>query len=271
LGFTSGAIEHAARFGRLHRLYRGVYAVGHAHVTREGRYLAAVLACGPQAVLSHWSAALHWELLRTPRWLIDVSVVGHRRGGKGVRTHRLRELHPADRTRHDRIPITSVPRTLLDLATVADERTLRRAVNEADRAGKLNRAALAHSFERHRGRHGVPALTAVLAAVDPATHRTRSDLEAVFLALCHRYKLPAPVVNTKVAGYEVDMHWPGTGLIVELDSYEYHRTPAEFAADRRRDAHLKTLGYTVIRVADSWLDTDPAGVAATIRKLLSTT
>jgi very-short-patch-repair endonuclease len=114
------------------------------------------------------------------------------------------------------------------------------------------------------------ALVAVIAAVHPLTRRTRSDFEADFLALCRRHKLPEPVVNGTVEGLEVDMHWPGTKLIVELDSYEYHRTPAEFAADRRRDACLKTRGYDVLRVADSWLNADPRGVASTIRQLLKT-
>lgn len=136
--------------------------------------------------------------------------------------------------------------------------------------GWLNRRAVNELCERHRGRKGLTAFRAVIAAVHPETRRTRSDLEADFLALCRKYKLPQPVVNGMVEGYEVDMHWPGTNLIVELDSYEYHRTPAEFAADRRKDAHLKTCGYDVLRVADSWLNTDPRGVATTIRKLLPT-
>jgi very-short-patch-repair endonuclease len=163
-----------------------------------------------------------------------------------------------------------VPRTLLDLAAVASPKQLLRATNEAARKGWLNETALLELIERHPRRKGMKAFVAVIAAVDPLTRRTRSDLEADFLALCRKYKLPEPVVNGMVEGLEVDMHWPGTKLIVELDSYEYHRTPAEFAADRRRDAFLKTSGYDVLRVADSWLNTDPNGVATTIRQLLRT-
>lgn len=225
--------------------------------------MAAVLACGPDAVLSHWVAAMHWELLQTRRAVIDVSVPSHR-AVKGVRSHWVK-LHPRDCTRRERIPITTVPRTLLDLAAVANERVLRRAVNEADRRGKLNRNGIQELLQRNHRRAGAKALRAVIAAVDPQASRSRSDLELDFLALLRRYRLPIPVMNAEVAGYRVDMHWPGTNLIVEIDSYEYHRTPAEFHNDRRRDADLTTKGYVVIRISDHWLATDPQGVAETVR------
>ncbi|WP_407741848.1 DUF559 domain-containing protein [Hyalangium sp.] len=271
LGFSSGAIEHAVLTKRFHRVYRGVYAVGHYGLSREGELMAAVLACGSDALLSHWSAAELWRLLRKQGAVIDVSVAGHRCGATPIRTHRLKELCSGDRTRRDRIPVTSVPRTLLDLAGVATERQLVRAVNQAERAGWLNRRAIYQLLERNPGRKGTKALRDVITSIHPQTYRTRSDLEADFLALCARYGIPPPVVNGEVEGYEVDMHWPGTKLIVELDSYEYHRTPIEFAQDRLRDAYLKKREYEVLRVADSWLNTDPRGVAATIQKLLTTT
>jgi hypothetical protein len=232
--------------------------------------MAAVLACGSDAVLSHWTAAELWGLLRKHGTVIDVSVLGHRCGTKGIRTHRLKELCPGDRTRRNRIPVTSLPRTLLDLAGVATERQLVRAVNEAERAGWLNHRAIDQLLERNSGRKGTKALRAVIASVHPETRRSRSGLETDFLALCGRYGISRPVVNGMVEGYEVDMHWPGTRLIVELDSSEYHRSPIEFARDRRRDAYLKTKGYDVVRVADSWLNSDPRGVAPTIRTLLTT-
>lgn len=225
--------------------------------------MASVLACGPDAVLSHWAAAMHWELLKTRSVLIDVSVPSHR-AVKGVMAHWVK-LHTDDCTKRDNIPITSVPRTLLDLGGVADQWLLRRAVNEADRRGKLNRRAIAELLERNPRRKGSKAIRAVIAAVDPATRRTRSDLEADFLALLRSEGLPRPLVNTKVEGYEVDMHWPGTGLIVEIDSYEYHRTPAAFNADRQKDIRLKLKGYTVLRITDHWLATDPRGVAEAVR------
>jgi hypothetical protein len=270
LGVSRRELERRVESGLLHSLHRGVYAVGHPAVSREGDLMAAVLTGGPDAVLSHWSAAEHWKLLRTRRSLIAISAPTHRRASKLVKPHWIPQLHDSERTKRDRIPITTVPRTLLDLAAVADEKSLQRAVNEAERLNLLNRRAMTETLARHRGRKGIKALRAVIAAVDPLTRRTRSDLEAEFLALCLKYGIARPVVNGIVEGYEVDMHWPRTRLIVEIDSYEYHRTPIEFAQDRRRDAYLKTRGYEVLRVADSWLNTDPLGVATTIRTLLST-
>jgi very-short-patch-repair endonuclease len=119
--------------------------------------------------------------------------------------------------------------------------------------------------------HGPPrhqTFRAATAAINPGTRRTRSDFEDAFLTLCRKHRLPTPDSNTKLAGFEVDFHFPGTNLIVELDSYEYHRTPAEFDADRRKDAALKRKGYEVLRVSDAWFDSDPDGVAQTVRQLL---
>lgn len=231
--------------------------------------MAAVLTCGPEAVLNSWAATAHWELLG---WrdgaVIDVAVVGHRRGQRGIRTHRVAEI---ERTRRHGIPITTVGRTLLDLAAVATEKQLRRATNEAERRGLLTERAVRDLVERHRGRRGMKAFVAVTAAVNAGTHRTRSDLEDDFFDFCKRHRLPTPVSNGEVEGYEVDMHWTGTKLIVELDDYRYHGTPTSFEQDRRRDADLKLKGYTVIRVTGAWMDTDPAGLARTIRQLLRRT
>jgi very-short-patch-repair endonuclease len=267
LGMGRDAVQYWARSGRLHRIHRGVYAVGHRALSTEGRDMAAVLAAGPGALLSHWSAAARWELLRRSG---PVCVLTRSRCSvPGVDVHVASALHADDCTRRDGIPITSVPRTLLDIAGVADERVLKRAVNQADRKGWLNRRAVHELLDRNPRRRGTKALRAVIAAVDPTTRRTRSDLEAAFFALCRRYGIEKPISNAKVAGYEVDMHWPGTNLIVEIDSYEYHRTPAEFHNDRRRDADLATKGYVVIRISDHWLASDPKGVAETLRYVLT--
>jgi very-short-patch-repair endonuclease len=268
LGFGPGAIEHRLLIGRLERMYKGVYSVGHRAGSPEAWEMAAVLRCGCETVLSHWTAASRWKLLRPTRGPVHVSVPRDI-DVKGIRTYRVKPLHPHDRTKRDGIPITSVPRTLLDLAGVADERLLRRAVNQAARSGWLNRRAIHQLLERNPRRKGSRQLRAAIAAVSPGTRRSRSDLEVAFLELCETYGLPTPVVNGKVNGIEVDMHWPGTNLIVELDSYEYHRTPQEFENDRRRDAGLKVAGYEVLRVGEGWLDSDPAGVAETVRTLLA--
>jgi hypothetical protein len=264
LGFSRRQISVRAERGRLHRLYRGVYAVGHAALSREARDIAAVLACGPGALLSHWSATARWELLRPTGGWPHVSTSLDRRVRR-IETHHVRPFHASDQAQRDGIPVTSVPRTLLDLAGVADERILRRAVNEAVRRKRLDAGAAWDVIERHPRRKGTKALRAVLAAVDPQTGRTRSDLEVAFLAFCRRRGVETPVVNGRIEGYEVDMHWPGSKLIAELDDYEYHRTPVEFENDRRRDARLKARGYTVIRVTGAWLDEDPTELAELVR------
>jgi very-short-patch-repair endonuclease len=266
LGFTRSGIHRLVLAGVLHRVYRGVYAVGHPGLSVEGREMAAALACGRGAVVSHWTAAARWNLLR-PVQALHVSVASDRRV-PGIRTHLVKQLHPHDMTKRDGIPITSVPRTLLDIAGVADERALRRAVNQAERSGWLNRNAMNQVLERNRRRPGSKQLRTLIAAVHPATRRTRSDLEVAFLLLLEKYRLPQPATNAMVMGFEVDFHWPGTNLIVELDGYEYHRTAIELENDRLRDAKLKAAGYEVLRITDSWLDADPAGVAGTVRKLL---
>ena len=268
LGFSRREIAVRVESRRFHRVYRGVYAVGHPARTAEALEMAAVLACGPQAVLSHWTAAARWALIRPVHGPVHVIAQSDRKAQRGMRPH-TSHLHPHDRTRRDGIPITTVPRTLLDLSAVADERTLRRAVNQAERTGWLNRRAIHELLQRNPRRKGSKQLRSVIAAVNPTTRRTRSDLEVAFMALCKAHHLPEPVANTEVIGIEVDMHWPGTTLIVELDCYEYHRTPQEFENDRRRDAHLKRNGYDVVRVTDVWLDSDPEDVAETVRTLLT--
>jgi very-short-patch-repair endonuclease len=268
LGYDRGAIERLGKSGVLHRLHRAVYAVGHRPTTREASYMAAVLACGANAALSHWSAAAHWGLLGARAGAaVDVSAPNHRRRTAAIRTHWVPAL---ERTLRNRIPVTTVPRTLLDLAPIASPKQLRRATNQAERNGWLNQRAVGELIDNHPRRAGIKAFTAVTAAVNAGTHRTRSDLEADFLALLERHRIERPKTNEEIDGIEVDFHWPGTKLIVELDSWEYHRTPTSFDDDRRKDAALKLLGYTVVRVSDAWLTTDPAGVAATIRQLLTT-
>jgi len=267
LVFSPGAIEHGVRTERLHRMYKGVYAVGYRAGTAEAWEMAAVLACGREAVVSHWTAAARWKLLRPTRGWIHVSAPTDRRV-KGIVSHHVPKLHAGERTKRDGIPITSVPRTLLDISGVADERTLRRAVNQAARSGWLNQRAVEAVMRRNARRGGTKQLRAVIASVHPQTRRTRSDLEVAFLELCDTYGIPTPVANGKVHGIEVDFHWPGTSLVVELDSYEYHRTPIERENDRRRDEWLERCGYEVLRVTDTWLDADPADVAQTVRELL---
>ena len=248
LGIDRGAVAWRVRHGRLHRLHRGVFAVGHRRLTREGAYLAAVMACGEGAVLSHRSAAHHWGLLRSEGRLVDVSVPRARRQRAGIRLHRPRSLDAQATTTHQGIAITTVPRTITDLPRHHRARAL----------------AQAERLRLDVGHHAAPDQTQAL---------TRSELERRFLELLHRAGLPPPLVNASLDAQdhgrlEVDFHWPGHRLIVETDGFEAHGTPTAFTTDRRRDAALTAAGYRVMRFAWDDVAGDAGTVARRLRALL---
>lgn len=243
-GLTHAGIHRRAAAGRLHRVHRGVYAIGHAALSREARWVAAVKACGPDAVISHQSAAELWEL--TPRCPGPVHVtVPYARNpnpNAGIAAHRSRTLSPRDTTRRQRIPVTTPARTLRDL-----RRLLPREQWEA-------------AVDRARAR-GFP----ISGVVDEAP--TRSALERSLLRLCRRHRIPAPRVNVQVGRFVVDFLWPESRLIVEVDGYEYHRARASFESDRARDAELTLQGYRVVRFTYRQVDEQPAKIATTLREL----
>jgi very-short-patch-repair endonuclease len=266
LGFSAAGVTRRVQAGRLHRLHRGVYAVGHRSLAVQGRWLAAVLACGPGAVLSHRSAA-HWNLLATSATRVDVTAARGRRGAPGIRLHRSRSLDAQDTTTHQGIPITTVAKTMLDLAAALPAHRLERALAQAERLHLYDHAALTQIIERANGHRGQRALQHAVAQ-EPAF--TRSDLEARLLALTRQHGLPAPLVNHILAApdhprLEVDFCWPAHQLIVETDTYQTHGTRADFEHDRRKDAALAAAGYTVIRFTDQ---TRPAEIATRLRALL---
>ncbi len=247
-GVSRDAVTHRLRTQRLHRVHHGVFAVGRPSLTARGRQIAAVLAYGPTAVLSHRSAGALWELLTTSQTVVDVTVPGtSRRGQKHIRIHRARVLTPEDWTIVDGIPVTSVPRTLLDLAGALSLAALRRAVEQAERSGRLDLAAIGRLLQR-TGRHrGAGKLRRVLADyVEPVP--LRSELERRFLELVLAAGLPRPRVNSRVAGLEVDFFWPQWRLVVELDGRAYHSDPRSFERDRVRDARLQRARCRVLRV-----------------------
>jgi predicted transcriptional regulator of viral defense system len=208
LGLGEGAINMRVRNRRLHPLNRGVYAVGHTALAPWARPMAAVLACGQEAVLSHRSAAGLWALLRVARARVDVTVAARSgRSHPGLDVHRVRSLDPRDVTERERIRVTTVPRTLLDLAEVVPQRRLEKAFEEAERLRLLDLRALHETLERAHGRRGLKAIHALLAAAGPVETATRSDLERAFLRLCRTHGIPTPIANATVAGYEVDAHW----------------------------------------------------------------
>src|SRR4051812_1592652 len=246
LGLTRGAIAHRVNSGALHRVYRGVYALGHERLSEKGTYMAAVLAAGKGAALSGLSAAALWKAWRRPVREIHVLAPRGRGPQQGFRLHTTRHLHPDDVTELDGIPVTTLARTLVDLTDVLTAHQLANVIHEAAYHELFDRKATREAIARANGR---PHLAKLESALNTNGAGTRSNLEDRFLSLIA--DLPQPLVNTKIAGIEVDFAWPG--LVVELDgpAHQRHRTRTE---DRERDAKLKAAGYTVLRVTRDDLD-----------------
>jgi predicted transcriptional regulator of viral defense system len=268
LGVSKDAVQRRVRAGRLHRLHHGVYAVGHTVIRREGRWLAAVLACGDGAVLSHLSAAAHWGLLATSAARIDVTIPRPRAGNASIRLHRSRSLDARDTTTHQGIPITSVARTLLDLAATVRADRLERALAQAEHLQLYDHRAITELLARANGHRGKAVLTHATTR-DPKL--TRSELEARFLTLVRAAGLPEPLTNFLLSApdhprLEVDLYWPTHQLVVELDGYETHRTRAAFERDRAKDAALTAAGYRVVRF--TWRTPD-AVIVTRLRALLT--
>jgi very-short-patch-repair endonuclease len=251
-GVTVAAIKHRIAAGRLYPLYRGVYAVGHRVLSQRGRWMAATLAT--DGVLSHRPAGALW-CIRQWHGRIDVSTPRTRAKRPGLLVHRA-ILAPNEITMRDGILVTTPARTLVDLAGVLQRHELQQAINEAERL-RLD----APHLERYPTKRGTRALRTLA----PPTH-TRLDLEARFHTFLNDRRFPAPQTNVLIEGKEVDFAWQDRKLIVELDSWEYHRTRAAFEADRRNDRRLAVAGWTVLRV--TWRDLDdPDALEAELRAL----
>lgn len=232
--------------------------------------MAAVLACGCNAVLSHRGAASLWELHVGSGAALDVTVSGRSRYGRpGIALHRVRDLCPDDVVRRDGIPVTTVARTLLDLAEVLQPRQLERVFEEAEQLRILDVRAVRQLCRRSPGRRGLRPLAALLARDHLASEDTRSELERRFIDLCRSAGLPRPAVNAVIAGFEVDAVWPSARVVVELDGFRFHRTRAAFERDRVRDAALQLAGYRVLRVTHRRLEKEPVAVAEAVRSLLA--
>jgi very-short-patch-repair endonuclease len=244
-GVPRSGITRRLAAGRLHRIHRGVYAVGHPNIGDEGRWMAAVLACGEGAALSHRSAAALWKIGPVPS-SSDVTVRGS--GGrairKGIRLHRSRTLSPTDLTRRDRIPVTKPARTLHDLRRILPDKQFAKALREAE----YLRLPIGRVFN---------------------PDHTRSELEAEFLALQRRHRLPQPEVNVQVDRFVVDFLWPSEQLIAEVDGWAAHKGRLAFETDRARDNRLGVLGFKVARFTWRQVTDEPRAVARTIRALLT--
>jgi very-short-patch-repair endonuclease len=259
-GLGTRGISHWVQSGRIHRLHRGVYAYGHDRLRVEGRWLAAVLACGPGAALSHGSAAQLWELRQSNSAFIDVTVPSRagRIRRRGTRIHRSGRLAAEEVTVRNGIPVTTVARTLLDLADVLDAQALRRAVTVAEYTGRFDRDSLIAVVQDNPGRRGRKLMTA---AFEGRRHRTRSPLEDRFLVFVERWGVEEPETNVWIEGYEVDFVWTRAGLVVELDGVAAHTTRAALNADRLRDRRLWRAGLRTIRLTSEALE-DPEAVLA---------
>ncbi len=249
-GLAPDAISVRARNGRLHRIHRGVYAVGHANPVLEGRFLAAVKACEPQALLSHFSAAALFGFLRWDGRRPEVTVVGTTsRVHRGIRVHRTSVLAPPDATRVHGIPVTSPARTLVDLASVLPYPMLRRAVRQAQSLRRVNLRELRDVLYRMGGRRGTRKLKRILAT---GAAPTRSELEDVVLDLIVSGGLAHPNVNLPLllSGRRVvpDFRWPEEHLVVEADGAAWHEHKLAREDDAKRQALLEAHGERVVRV-----------------------
>ena len=271
LGLGRGAILHRLHSGRLIAARRGVYTLGVGPETPEARWLTAVLACPLGTVLSHLSAAALWSVLRADPPVIDVSTP-HRSGTRrdGIRLHRPLDLPEEEVTEHRGVPVTSVGRTLMDIATVVSARTLERALDEAEFLGLVDALEIQQLLERHAGTPGAARLAKVLERHRPGSTRTRSPLEEAFFTLVISARLPRPEVNVSLAGYTVDFLWRDHGLVVETDGRASHDRLTQRERDSRRDAVLSTAGFRTERYTWTQVTRRPEEVLSVLRSLLQT-
>lgn len=265
LGFNRREIEHRLARGRLHLVMHGIYAVGWPQLTRERRWMAAVLACGDGAMLSHRSAAALWGIGKEQRGHTDVSVRRRcelRRPGLRVRGRPT--LAEKDIASIDGIPVTGVVRTLVDLATELGPLGVERAVNEADKRDLIDPEALRMALDNYKGEPGAPLLCRLL---DKRTFRlSDSDLEILFRPIAAEAGLPCPLSKQVVNGWEVDFYWPDLGLVVETDGLRYHRTPTTQTRDARRDRAHALAGMTPLRFTHYEVKHEPTVVRAELSR-----
>ena len=265
LGLGRRAIEHRLELGRLEPVHRGVYTIGHRLLARDGRWMAAVLACGPGAVLSYHSAAALWGLRQSDR--LEVTTRTAHCLQERVTVHRS-TLRGDERTRHRGIPTTTVPRTLLDLSAVLKPADLRGALRQAEQLRLTDPLSLRDLVDRYPRRAGVATVRALLDEARLGLNVIRSELEERFQAFLIKTRLPLPKTNQRIEGYEVDCVWPEHGLIVELDGHASHSPTHAFESDRARDSRLQAAGWQVIRVTWRQLHEHPQLLEADLRRLL---
>jgi predicted transcriptional regulator of viral defense system len=270
LGFSHQAVERAAGAGRLHRVYRGVYAVGHTELSQRGECLAAVLAVGPGALLSYYSAGWLWGIWWGSPAPFEVTayVPRHHPAPKGVVRHRARNLDDVDRALVDGIPVTSVARTLLDLASKLRADQLRRVLARVEDLKLLDLEEVHAVIERNRGHRGAKRLRHALAIYERPIW-TRSEFERRFVDRVVAAGLPRPATGWVEVGHELDVYWPERRFGVELDSFATHGNRQAFETDRERDLDFAIAGIETIRVSERRFHDDPAAIIAAVATLLA--
>lgn len=274
LGLGTDAIDYRLAVGRLWVVMPRVYAVGHRRLPPLGRSMAAVLSSGSGAALSHRSAAALWSIRGTGAWAIHVTVPIKSRSTKLLRRHHV--VLPSDEvTVHEGIPVTTAPRTVLDLASTSSVDDVEVAIRQIEFLRLYDRLSLLDLIERYPGRRGVARVRVALARIETLPGgRVRSPLETKFLPFLRGHGLPRPRLNDWIVvgekRFQVDCHWAGTGQVVELDSWEGHGTRSAFREDRARDRALSAAGYTVTRITWAQLDDESEALASDLRKLFKT-
>ena len=265
VGFSRAAVGHRIKVGRLHRLHLGVFAVGRPDLDALGAETAALLACGPGTVLSHRSAAALWGFAEPPAGVVDVATSGNAgRGRDGIVNHRT-SLSPSEIRTKDHLRVTSPARTLLSLAGAADEPELERMVGEAARRNLTTSAELVQTVGAHPGHRGAARLRRVL---EGGPTFTRSEAERRMLALIRAARLPAPDVNSRVAGHEVDFAWPDRRLVLEVDGYAFHASRSAVEKDRDREVDLDAAGFEVLRCTWRQITAEPEALLVRLARRL---
>jgi very-short-patch-repair endonuclease len=265
---SAGEIEGGVTAGWLVRLHKGVYAVGHTALTHRSHLIAAVYACGPKALASHRAAGELWGILPGGQ-PIEVTTPRSRTKHGGILVHRSRHIAPEDRATIDAIPVTSLARTLVDLADVVPEKRLADAVHEAEVKRLFDLREIERVLDSLPGRKGRHKLRRVLAAYNDVQPFTRNRAERLVLNMCAKHGLPTPQVNNSIAGYEVDFLWPEANLALEFDGAATHLTRRAFQADRARDRALAAQGIHVVRATWRDLREGEAALAHEVRAIIA--
>lgn len=271
-GIGEDVIRARRKAGLLVPLHQGVHALGHQRLTQKGRGMAAVLACGPGAVLSHFHAGRLWHMCGShgPIEVLRQSGGFRPEGHQGVRLHQTRRLHGYEVTVEHGIPVACRERVLLDLAGRTDAKRLERIFVQTYKSGRLDWQRLRTIITRRRGCKGVGRLRRIALEVDPQALETKSVSEVDFLALCREASLPTPAVNVLVEGHLVDFLWPAQKVVVETDSWSHHGDRPTFEKDHQTDVDLIAAGYEVHRATYKMLERNPDPILSNVRRALRT-